>query len=309
MKKLILILILASISLIGCSKNGQSAGLAPNEKEDVSTDDIKFADKFPDVTVAIIKNEVNQYMITKYKMLNFSAYKEDEVTFANSTIPYEIFYIGNCIKHSSDEYILVKLNLDKDIYPEYYYDINTLNQTFIISKDGEIGPNIPNDATNENLFENIVNKAEDFEQIASGEFTIGEPYNPEFKEFDKKEKILDEIKQVIRNRYFSVNKDPVNQPIFYDTAKATEVYVLNFDEGCVKYNQYTILIYTDDGNVYQGVLSYSFLDQKYICQENATSDIRYYSVDELKNATGGRLKQVSNYFDRIKQNAVCVITE
>lgn len=147
------------------------------------------------------------------------------------------------------------------------------------------------------------------EKIGEGEFTIGDPYHPTFEDYDQKEEVLNEIKKVLRNKYFTEISEPSEQPVFYDHTKAKEVYLLDFDEGCVKYNQYRVVIYTEDGYVYQGVLFYRYEDERFICQESGTGYMIYYKESDLENPKDKRLKVAADYIERIKKYSICKITE
>ncbi|WP_455719055.1 hypothetical protein [Anaerosporobacter sp.] len=286
---------MASIYLMACAKN----------KSDTNINNSFFYKDHPQITEDKIIKQVNEYLVTKYKMINFSLNEEEEFLFPNSVIYYDVYYIGKCVKYSSDEYLLVKLNLKDEILSN---ESEERYHTFKICDNGEIEFKYIDDPNNVNLYDAVISDTS-LERIASGESSIGNPYHLEFEDFDQKDDILKEIKEVIRNRYFMQNDDPVYQPLFYDEAKASEVYVLDFDEGCVKYNEFTMLVYTDDGNVYNGVLYYSVPDQKFYCAEAATSSIKKYNVKELNNAESGNLKYISDYFERVKKYSICVIKE
>lgn len=298
-KKFILSVITLSICFGLCScgvKNTKNSSSIASSIKDL--EDNKENSNLPDwLDASKVDSEVSLYLKTSYNMDNFNTLDRRTVYLENSVIPYDIYYLGACVEDITDEYILVKLNLKSG------QTTNEPNVVFSINASSEI----EHTTLDSNLLEKY-KEDKDLEAVAQGEFTVGAAEKLECEDFEGKDDVLKDIKSLVRDRYFNNNPDETNEPVYNGKTKTKEVYVLNFDEGCWKYNRFAMLVYTEDGTVYTAPLWCSADDRKFYCDEGTNSDRDGYQVSELNSADKGELKEVADYCERLKQNAICKIT-
>ena len=289
--------ILFSLCLLFCSCGVNHASnskpvVSPVEKDEV--DENNLPEWF---NTTKINYEVSEYLETTYRMDNFRRLDKNLIYLENSVIPYELYYLGECKKDFDQRFILVKLKLEPEQYtlePNVVFRVNVSSE-------------IQRDCLDDDMLNNFAND-DSLPVVAEGTFKVGEAYKPEFKNFEGKESVLEKIKTPIRNTYFKEHPEPAYQPIFYGKTKAKEVYILDFDEGCLHYNRFAMIIYTENGKVYLAPLWYCIEDHRFYCDEREHMNEDVFLVSELEAAQDGELKEVADYCKRFKENAICKMT-
>ena len=296
-KKSIQNIILFSMCLLFCSCGVNQVSNSKPVASSVESDEVNENNLPEWFETSKINHEVSEYLETTYRMDNFRRLDKNLIYLENSVIPYELYYLGECKKDFDQRFILVKLKLE----PEQY----TLEPNVVFTVN--VSSEIQRDCLDTDMLNNFAND-DSLPVVAEGTFKVGEAYKPEFKNFVGKESFLEEIKELVRNRYFNEHPEPADQPIFYGRTKAKEVYIMDFDEGCLHYRGFAMIVYTEDGKVYTAPLWYSTYDHCFYCEEFEHRNEDVFLVSELEAAQDGKLKEVADYCKRFKENAICKMT-
>jgi len=281
--------------LFGCGKKSEQVNvprvthLIENKQNETNLPDFLNAVK--------INENVKEYFETFNKMLNFDADTNSPSKVENMDISYEIYYLGNLGDGVSGRYILARITSDCQAFIDRHdtvFSVDESNEIQLAFLDAEKASKYINEGK-------VLPFSED-------SFNVGDAYNPIFKDFEEKDRILKQIKKLIVDRYFNQNPKSENEPVYYGQSKTKEVYVLDFDEGCWKYNQFRMIVYSEDGKVYRGFIWYSKEDKKFYFDEGTNQTRKGYKVSEVNEAESGELKEIADYCNRVKDNAICKMT-
>jgi hypothetical protein len=228
----------------------------------------------------VIKS-INNFYINSYRNNNMLSGKKLP---EGEEVKYDVYYAG-------DGYILAEfINSEDSLW---------LDNTFLITKSGLVHvTNISKEKWDS------LHEPTSLRYLYNGSFTVTLNY----EDYPGKYDILYSLKQYITYRYFvfSTEKFPYDNAIFWESRKADKINILDFDDKSMTYN---ILVYTNDGYVYDTFIEYSVLDQHYKFYETANAA---YKLDDIinYNESLNKDRQLTNfvvYYNNAMDHVLCTI--
>lgn len=144
--------------------------------------------------------------------------------------------------------------------------------------------------------------------LCNGSFYVEKDSEVVYEDYAGKDELLNKLQELIWHRYFDFNKEKVksDNPIFYESTTATQVYLIDFNKNSSSYN---ILVFTEDGYLYDASIKYLAYNKEYQFIENylmcyKLNDVLSYNKDSNNDE---KLSDFIEYYNFAMNHIICKI--